>query len=52
MLQTILLHNPVYVTLFWAITLTFYSPGKQYAKNFLSKFMAVAFVVYLSHFTQ
>lgn len=50
MLKTILLLNPVYVTLFWAIVLGFYSPEKHNPKNFLGKFMAVAFVVYLSHF--
>ncbi len=50
MLKTILLINPVYVTLFWAIVLNTYSFRKHNPKNFLGKFMIVAFVVYLSHF--
>ncbi len=50
MIETILLLNPVYVTLFWAITLCFNSKSKHAPKVFLSFFMAVAFVLYLSHF--
>ena len=45
-----LLLNPVYVTLFWAVVLSFYSPRRNAPKAFLGKFMAVTFVVYLSHF--
>jgi AraC-like DNA-binding protein len=49
MLKLILLLNPVYVTLFWAVVLNFYSEKKGTPKAFLGKFMAVAFVLYLSH---
>jgi AraC-like DNA-binding protein len=49
MLKDILLLNPVYVTLFWAVVLNFYSNDKHAPKVFLGKFMLVAFVIYLSH---
>jgi AraC-like DNA-binding protein len=49
MLKDILLLNPVYITLFWAIVLNFYSTEKHAPKVFLGKFMLVAFILYLSH---
>jgi AraC-like DNA-binding protein len=49
MLKLVLLLNPVYVTLFWAIVLSLYSENKAAPKVFLGKFMAVAFVLYLCH---
>jgi hypothetical protein len=49
MFKDILLLNPVYVTLFWAVVLNFYSNDKHAPKVFLGKFMLVAFVIYLSH---
>ena len=48
--QVALLLNPVYVTLFWAIVLSFYDSDKHTPKVFLGKFMMVSFVLYLSHF--
>ncbi|TVQ06572.1 MAG: AraC family transcriptional regulator [Bacteroidetes bacterium] len=50
MIETILLLNPVYVTLFWAVVLNFYNHKKYPPKAFLGKFMIVAFILYLSHF--
>ncbi len=50
MLKLILLLNPVYVTLFWAVVLSFYSENKGAPKAFLGKFMGIAFIVYFSHF--
>lgn len=48
---SILLLTPVYVALFWAIVLHIRDRGvKNRARNFLGKFMAVAFVTYISHF--
>jgi AraC-like DNA-binding protein len=49
MLKDILLLNPVYITLFWAAVLNFYSTEKHAPKVFLGKFMMVAFILYLSH---
>lgn len=50
MLKQILLLTPVYVTLFWSITLN--TDPRKYSnpRLFLGKFMLFAFVVYLSHF--
>jgi AraC-like DNA-binding protein len=50
MIKTILLMNPVYVTLFWAVVLSFYRSRKHTPKIFLGKFMFVAFVLYISHY--
>ena len=50
MTKIILLLNPVYVTLFWAITLSFYRSRKHAPKIFLGKFMFVAFVLYTAHY--
>ncbi len=50
MIKTILLLNPVYVTLFWAVVLSFYRSRKHAPKIFLGKFMFVAFVLYISHY--
>jgi AraC-like DNA-binding protein len=50
MLKTILLLNPVYVTLFWALVLNLHDSKKHVPKVFLGKFMLVAHVLYLSHF--
>lgn len=49
MLKDILLLNPVYVTLFWAVVLNFYSHDKHTPKVFLGKFMFVAFMIYVGH---
>jgi AraC-like DNA-binding protein len=46
----ILLLTPVYVALFWGIVLHIRGDEKNRARNFLGKFMAVAFVTYISHF--
>lgn len=50
MIKIILLMNPVYVTLFWAVVLSFYRSRKHAPKIFLGKFMFVAFVLYISHY--
>ncbi|MDD4427441.1 MAG: helix-turn-helix domain-containing protein [Paludibacter sp.] len=50
MIRTILLLNPVYVTLFWAILLNISERNASPARIFLGKFMIFAFIVYLSHF--
>lgn len=50
MIKTILLLNPVYVTLFWALVLSFHKRSKHVPKVFLGRFMLVAFILYLSHF--
>lgn len=50
MIKTILLLNPVYVTLFWAIILNFASNKNNAPRNFLGKFMINALVIYLSHY--
>ncbi len=49
MLRLVLLLNPVYITLFWAIVLNSYSENKGTPKSFLGKFMIAAFVLYVSH---
>lgn len=51
MLKTILLLNPVYVTLFWAIVLMveYWRTGNT-LHSFLGQFMWIAWVVYVSHF--
>jgi len=50
MIKTILLLNPVYITLFWSILLNFHSGSSHAAKRFLGKFMLACVVVYLTHF--
>jgi AraC-like DNA-binding protein len=50
MIKTILLLNPVYVTIFWALVLGFRKGREHVPKVFLGRFMMVAFVLYLSHF--
>ena len=50
MLIEILLLNPIYVTIFWTIVLSFHSKKSHQPKVFLGKFMLVASIVYLSHF--
>ncbi|MGF1587466.1 MAG: helix-turn-helix domain-containing protein [Bacteroidales bacterium] len=50
MIKIILLMNPVYVTLFWAVVLSFYRSRKHAPKIFLGRFMFVAFVLYISHY--
>ncbi len=49
MAKVILLLNPVYVTLFWAIALSFENRKQKVPKLFLGRSMFVAFIVYLSH---
>lgn len=50
MIKTILLLNPVYVTLFWAILLNIPGRNVSPARTFLGKFMIFAGIVYFSHF--
>ncbi len=50
MAKVILLLNPVYVTLFWALVLTFENRRQQVPKLFLGRFMFIAFILYLSHY--
>ncbi len=50
MAKIILLLNPVYVTLFWAMVLTFQNKKQPAPKVFLGRFMLVAFLLYFSHF--
>jgi AraC-like DNA-binding protein len=50
MIKTILLLNPVYVTIFWALVLGSHKVREHAPKVFLGRFMVVAFVLYLSHF--
>lgn len=50
MLKTLIFLNPVYVTLFWAVTLNLSGKKSIPSKNFLGKFMIFAFIVYFSHF--
>ncbi|HSV88087.1 MAG TPA: AraC family transcriptional regulator [Bacteroidales bacterium] len=50
MIDYIILLNPVYVTLFWALVFNFNSGRTDAPKSFLGVFMAVAFLVYISHF--
>ncbi len=49
MFYDIILYTPMYVTLFWAITLLLSNRKKNLAKYFLGIFMAAAFLVYVSH---
>jgi AraC-like DNA-binding protein len=49
MITEVLLLNPVYVTLFWAIVLKIQSGNGNEPKRFLGTMMIAAFVVYLSH---
>ncbi|MCC5931862.1 MAG: AraC family transcriptional regulator [Cyclobacteriaceae bacterium] len=48
-IKVIILLNPIYVTLFWAIVLSLYDPDKHPTKVFLGIFMWVSFILYLSH---
>jgi len=50
MIDYIILLNPVYVTLFWALVFNFNTVRTDAPKSFLGVFMAVAFLVYISHF--
>lgn len=50
MLKTILLLNPVYITLFWVVLLNLTQDKNSKARNFLGKFMIFAFIIYASHF--
>lgn len=50
MIKTILLLNPVYVTLFWAILLNISGRNASPSRTFLGKFMIFAGIVYFSHF--
>lgn len=49
MLKQILLLSPLYVSLFWSITLHTSRGENKIPRLFLGKFMLFAFVVYLSH---
>ncbi len=49
-MTTILLLNPIYVTLFWALVLHLHRQSSHRPKIFLGWFMIVASQVYLSHF--
>lgn len=49
MLRHLLLLSPVYVTLFWAITLNTGIRTNTAPRSFLGKFMIFAFVIYLSN---
>jgi AraC-like DNA-binding protein len=50
MIKTILLLSPIYVTLFWSISL--YGNEKKHSipRLFLSKFMLFPLIIYISHF--
>lgn len=50
MLKEILLLNPIYVTIFWAIALFFHNRSSHLPKVFLGWFMVAASLVYISHF--
>lgn len=50
MLKIVLLLTPIYVTLFWAITLNTDARKLTIPRVFLGKFMMFAVVVYVSHF--
>ncbi len=49
MIRLLLLLNPVYVTLFWALVLNTNKAKGNAPKIFLGRFMFVAFLLYLSH---
>lgn len=49
MFKLILLLNPVYITLFWAVVLSCYPRKTNVPKIFLGAFMIVACLLYLSH---
>lgn len=49
MIKTILLLNPVYVTLFWAVLFNINGRNTTPARSFLGKFMIFAAFVYISH---
>lgn len=50
MFDYIILLNPVYVTLFWALVFSLNFGRADAPKTFLGAFMGVAFLVYISHF--
>ena len=50
MFKEIILLNPIYVTIFWAIVLSFQGNKSYIPKVFLGRFMIVASLVYISHF--
>jgi AraC-like DNA-binding protein len=50
MFTEILLLNPIYVTLFWAITLSIHKTQGHKPKVFLGWFMGMASIIYISHF--
>lgn len=49
MIKDLILYTPMYVTFFWAIVLLISGRKNNRAKFFLGVFMAVAFLLYLSH---
>ncbi len=49
MLTDVFLYAPMFVTLFWAVTLLMSERKQNPAKHFLGIFMFVAFLVYVSH---
>ncbi len=49
MVYDILTYSPMFVTLFWAISLLLTKKNNNKAKVFLGVFMTVAFVLYFSH---
>ncbi len=49
MLEDIIIYTPMYVTFIWGVILASTSNKKNKAKDFLSVFMFVAFLLYLSH---
>lgn len=49
MFRHILLLAPVFVTLFWGVVLYFFDKRKYFPKVFLGHFMAVCFLLYVSH---
>lgn len=50
MIRTILLLMPVYVTLFWSITLAGNEKKHSTPRRFLGKFMLLPLVIFISHF--
>lgn len=50
MFKTVLLLNPIYVTLFWAVLLNIIDRKANPARKFLGKFMIFAGIIYISHF--
>lgn len=50
MLKLALLLNPIYVTFFWAVVLSFHTKETHIPKAFLAKFMIIGCLLYASHF--